>query len=109
MVLGGIGLGVFQAANATLIMGAVPRDRLGTGGALIAMSMSLGIVTSVALMGGIFDGRLALHEAATTDPSQAFVLAFRDAYIVAALIAALAVAVSLSYWPRVLKWRARKA
>ena len=56
-------MGVFQAANATLIMGAVPRDRLGTGGALIAMSMSMGIVTSVALMGGVFDGRLTLHEA----------------------------------------------
>ena len=107
MALGGIGLGVFQAANATLIMGAVPRDRLGTGGALIAMSMSLGIVTSVALMGGVFDGRLAMHEAITSDGTEAFVLAFRDTYIVAGVLGAFAVAVSLSYWPRVLRWRNR--
>ena len=107
MALGGIGLGVFQAANATLIMGTVPRDRLGSGGALISLSMSMGIVTSVALMGGVFDGRLALHEAASPDTTQAFVLAFRDTYIVAAALGALAVAVSLSYWPAVLRWRTR--
>ena len=107
MAVGGIGMGVFQAANATLIMGAMPRDRLGTGGALIAMSMSMGIVTSVALMGGVFDGRLTLHEAGNSDASQAFVLAFRDTYLVAAALGALAVAVSITYWPRVLQWRNR--
>ena len=107
MALGGIGLGVFQAANATLIMGTVPRDRLATGGALISLSMSMGIVTSVALMGGVFDGRLTLHEAATSDGIEAFVLAFRDTYIVSGALGALAVAVSLSYWPRVLRWRMR--
>lgn len=107
MALGGIGLGIFQAANATLIMGAVPRDRLGSGGALISLSMSMGIVTSVALMGGVFDGRLALHEAATTNGAEAFALAFRDTYIVAGALGMLAVVVSLSYWPSVLRWRAR--
>ncbi|MYE55195.1 MAG: MFS transporter [Chloroflexi bacterium] len=107
MSLGGIGLGVFQAANATLIMGAVPRDRLGSGGALISLSMSMGIVTSVALMGGIFDGRLAMHEVATANGTEAFVLAFRDTYIIAGALGVLAVAVSLGYWPRVLRWRMR--
>ena len=107
MALGGIGLGVFQAANATLIMGAVPRDRLGIGGALISLSMSMGIVTSVALMGGIFDGRLGIHEATAPSETEAFVLAFRDTYIVAGVLGALAVAVSLSYWPQVLRWRTR--
>ncbi len=109
MALGGIGMGVFQAANATLIMGAVPRDRLGTGGALIAMSTSMGIVTSVALMGGVFEGRLAAHENVSADAAQAFVLAFRDTYIVAGALGILAVAVSLSYWPRVLRRRMRSA
>lgn len=107
MAVGGLGLGVFQAANATLIMGAVPRDRLATGGALISLSMSLGIVTSVALMGGIFDGRLGVHETEVAANAQAFVLAFRDTYIVAGLLGVLAVAVSITYWPRVLRWRTR--
>ena len=109
MAAGGIGMGVFQAANATLIMGAVPRDRLGTGGALISLSMSMGIVTSVALMGGVFDGRLALHEASASNGIEAFVLAFRETYTVAAILGALAVAVSFSYWPRVLRWRNRRS
>lgn len=107
MAVGGIGLGVFQAANATLIMGAVPRDRLGTGGALISLSMSMGIVTSVALMGGVFDGRFAMHEAAAPNNIEAFALAFRDTYIVAGILGALAVAVSISYWPVVLRRRTR--
>lgn len=107
MAVGGIGIGVFQATNATLIMGAVPSDRLGTGGALISLSMSMGIVASVALLGGVFDGRLTMYEATTPDASQAFVMAFRDTYIIAGVIAALAVAVSVSYWPRVLRWRMR--
>ena len=107
MAIGGIGMGVFQATNATLIMGAMPSDRLGTGGALISLSMSMGIVTSVALLGGVFDGRLETHAAAAPDASQAFVLAFRDTYIVAGVLTVLAVAVSLTYWPQVLRWRAR--
>lgn len=107
MALGGIGLGVFQAANATLIMGAVPRDRLGTGGALISLSLSMGIVTSVALMGSVFDGRLAVHEMMTANSAQAFVMAFRETYILAGILGALAVVVSLSYWPRVLRRRMR--
>ena len=107
MAVGGIGMGIFQAANATLIMGAMPRNRLGTGGALISLSMSMGIVTSVALMGGVFASRLATHEAATPDASQAFVTAFRDTYIVAAALGALAIAVSLTYWPWILRRRAK--
>ena len=107
MAIGGIGMGVFQATNATLIMGAMPSDRLGTGGALISLSMSMGIVTSVALLGGVFDGRLETHTAAAPDASQAFVMAFRDTYIVAGVLTVLAVAVSLTYWPQVLRWRAR--
>ena len=31
MAVGGVGMGLFQAANATLIMGAMPRNRLGAG------------------------------------------------------------------------------
>ena len=105
MAAAGVGMGLFQAASATLIMGAVSGDRLGTGGALIAISRSLGIVTSVALMSALFAGRQAFHAAAVADETQAFAQAFRDVYIVAAMLAALAVVVSVSYWPRALRWR----
>jgi EmrB/QacA subfamily drug resistance transporter len=104
----GVGMGLFQAANATLIMSSVPRDQLGTGGALLAMSRSMGTVSSVALMGALFASRLNLHTlalaqqgiTATTRSGQVFVLAFRDTYWVATILAAIAVLISLSYWPR---------
>jgi EmrB/QacA subfamily drug resistance transporter len=104
----GLGMGLFQAANATLVMGLVPRDQLGTGGALLGMSRSMGTVSSVALMGALFASRLHLHTlalghqgmAAATKSGPAFIAAFRDTYLVSAMLAGLAVLVSLSYWPR---------
>ncbi|ETX00297.1 MAG: hypothetical protein ETSY1_11750 [Candidatus Entotheonella factor] len=104
----GLGMGLFQAANATLVMNSVPSDQLGTGGALLAMSRSMGTVSSVALMGALFASRLDVHTLALTQQgiadtvasSQAFVPAFKDTYGVAALLAGAAVLVSLSYWPR---------
>jgi MFS family permease len=108
MIAVGAGMGLFQAANATLIMGSVPSDQLGTGGALLAMSRSMGTVSSVALMGALFASRLEVHTLAlaqhgATGPArsgQVFVLAFQDTYGVSALLAGMAVLISLSYWPR---------
>jgi len=108
MIAVGLGMGLFQAANATLIMGSVPSDQLGTGGALLTMSRSMGTVSSVALMGALFASRLDLHTRAlaqqglaTTHVSgQTFILAFNDTYWVATVLAAIAVLASLSYWPR---------
>ena len=101
----GAGMGLFQAANATLIMGAVPGDRLGTGGAILSISRTMGTVCSVAIMGALFESRLDLRTmslleagiAGDTGTVQAFVMAFKDTYLVSALVAGTAVLVSLSY------------
>lgn len=107
MALVGIGTGLFQASSATLIMGAMPARRLGSGGALVAISRSLGTVTSVALMSALFAARQDFHAAAHGE-TQAFVRAFSDTYLIAAALGALAAALSLSYWPRALAWRNRR-
>ena len=101
----GAGIGLFQASSATLIMGTVSANRLGTGGAILALSRSLGTVSSVAIMGAVFAGRLDFHASsiAQTSGEQAFVLAFADTYLIAAILAAVAALVSVSYWPRLLK------
>jgi EmrB/QacA subfamily drug resistance transporter len=104
----GVAMGLFQAANATLIMSSVPSTQLGTGGALLAMSRSMGTVSSVALMGALFASRLDVHTMALAQQgltaaarhNQIFVMAFKDTYWVSAMLAAIAVFVSLSYWPR---------
>ncbi|MCZ6876229.1 MAG: MFS transporter [bacterium] len=103
----GFGMGLFQAANATLIMSAVPSNNLGTGGALLAMSRSMGTVSSVALMGALFASRLDMHTLAIAQQTvseegghgQAFVLAFKDLYLVSAVLALIAVLVSFYVWP----------
>ena len=109
MAVIGVGIGLFQAANATLIMGTVPGDRLGTGGAILSLSRSMGTVSSVAIMSALFASRLSEHTATLLqgNEKQAFVLAFQDTYQIAAILAAVAVVVSLSYWPLLLKGRGR--
>ena len=109
MALIGIGIGLFQAANATLIMGTVPGDRLGTGGAILSLSRSLGTVSSVGILSAVFASRLSEHMATLLlgDEKQAFVLAFQDTYLIAAILATVATVVSLSYWPVALKGRSQ--
>ena len=110
----GLGMGLFQAANATLIMGAVPRDRLGTGGAILSLTRSMGTVSSVAIMSALFDSRLDSHTMSLAQQGisgdaggiQALVSAFKDTYFISALLAGAAVLVSLSYWPRLIRRRA---
>jgi MFS family permease len=48
----GLGMGLFQSPNNSAIMGAVPRERLGTASALLSLSRLLGQATGVALVGG---------------------------------------------------------
>jgi EmrB/QacA subfamily drug resistance transporter len=47
----GLGMGLFQSPNNSAIMGAVPRERLGTASALLSLSRLLGQATGVALVG----------------------------------------------------------
>jgi EmrB/QacA subfamily drug resistance transporter len=109
MAVIGIGIGLFQAANATLIMGTVPGDRLGTGGAILSLSRSMGTVSSVAILSALFASRLSEHTATLLpgNEKQAFVSAFQDIYLIAGILATVATVVSLSYWPLVLKGRSQ--
>lgn len=102
MMAAGVGMGLFQAANANLIMGTFPPGRLGMGGAILSLSRSLGTVSSVAIMGAVFSARQSAR-GGTGDEAQEFVLAFQDLYILSALLGLTAMVVSFSYWPRALR------
>ena len=112
----GLAMGVFQASNASMIMGSVPRDRLGTGGAILSLSRSIGTVSSVAVVGAIFAARLDSHTIALAAQgfsmdlvgTEAFVLAFKDTYRLSAVLSAAAVLVSLTCWPQLLQIRRPK-
>ena len=95
MGLLGIGFGVFQAANASLVMGSVTADRLGMGGSILALSRGLGSVTSVAVLSAVFAGLLDSHGG----DGDAFAAAFRGTYLIATAVAAVALPISLLCWP----------
>lgn len=94
----GVGTGLFQSANANLIMGNMPSDRLGMGGGIMGLSRGLGTVFSVAIMGAIFSARLGVREVSLPE-DQAFIFAFQDTYRIAVALGLAAIAVSCSIWP----------
>ena len=98
----GIGTGLFQSANANLIMGNMPPDRLGMGGGVMGLSRGLGTVFSVAIMGASFSARVTIREA-TLPEDQAFIQAFQDTYRIAVALGLTAIAVSCAIWPPLLK------
>ena len=73
----------------------------------MSLSRSLGTVSSVAIMGAIFSARQSARGGAG-DETQEFVLAFRDLYVLSALLALTAMVVSFSYWPRILRVLSRE-
>ena len=58
LVLGGVGGSFFQAPNQSVIMGAAPRDRVGTVSALIPTIRYIGLITGVAASEAIFTSGL---------------------------------------------------
>jgi EmrB/QacA subfamily drug resistance transporter len=109
----GFGMGLFWAANANLIMSSVPGTRLGTGAAILALSRSMGVVTSVAVMSVLLAAFVSSHAESLASQgvtggaadARAFVLAFRDTYRISGVLATAATVVSLAYWPPLLRGR----
>ncbi|HSN93085.1 MAG TPA: MFS transporter [Anaeromyxobacteraceae bacterium] len=53
----GFGMGLFQAPNNSAVMGATPRDLLGSGGGLLATARNVGMACGVALSARLFAWR----------------------------------------------------
>jgi EmrB/QacA subfamily drug resistance transporter len=58
----GIGIGMFQPPNNSMIMGAVPRDRLGTASALIATLRQVGITLGMATVATLYSARSTAYQ-----------------------------------------------
>ena len=96
----GAGLGLFQAAAYSQMMGSVPSERFGTAGAALALSQSCGRVLAVAVIGGIFGWRSDHHLAALAGGAEAdgvaFIKAFKDVFLIGSSIGLLAALVFLA-------------
>ena len=99
----GLGSGLFQSPNNSSIMGAAPRERLGTASAMIATSRSLGMGIGLAIAGAIFSSRRLFHATELAQSSlgaeaiqrEALVGGFHDALVVAAIICSVGILASL--------------
>ena len=82
----GAGLGLFQAATYSLMLGSVLPDRFGTAGAAFSLAQSCGRVLSVAVIGGIFgwrnDHHLAELVVGAESEGVAFIKAFKDVFLI---------------------------
>ncbi|ABB13668.1 MFS transporter [Carboxydothermus hydrogenoformans] len=103
LMLIGLGSAIFQSPNNSTIMGSVPKNRLGTASGFLATMRNVGMVMGVAVAGAVFTGRrtyyltyyLQNHYTKELATVKAFVLAFREAFLVGAFIALLSAAASL--------------
>lgn len=102
LAVAGIGLGLFIGANQSLVLGAVPPERLGMASGMLAQVRNTGQAFGVALAGAVVAARLPFHtrELDGTLPDRlverdAFVLAIHDAFYVGAAICVLGIVVSL--------------
>ncbi|MCZ7372930.1 MAG: MFS transporter [Candidatus Methanoperedens sp.] len=87
----GLGMGLFQAPNNSIIMGSLPKEKLGIAAGILGTMRNMGMVIGIAISGAVFSSRYAYFGGVESS----FLPAFRDAYIVSAVICGIAVLTSL--------------
>ncbi len=91
MAFFGLGMGLFQAPNNSIIMSSLPKERLGIAAGTLGTMRNMGMVIGVALSGAVFSTRYVYYG----NIEGSFLPAFRDTYIVSAIICGIAVFTSL--------------
>lgn len=98
----GLGAGLFQSPNNSAIMGSVPRQYTGLAGGLLTITRLLGQITGVAVLGSLWATRVAAANGgilpagdATRAPDAAQVAGLHDTFLIAAVLMALAAAVTV--------------
>ena len=101
----GIGMGIFQSSNLSLIMGSVSARELGIAGGLSGLSRNLGTVCSVTILGSIFvtlkatgQDPVEISSTQLTDTVAGYVAAFRFVYGIAAVLGLFGALVNLWLW-----------
>ncbi|MCX9083545.1 MAG: MFS transporter [Candidatus Methanoperedens sp.] len=87
----GLGMGLFQPPNNSIIMGSLPKEQLGIAAGIMGTMRNMGMVIGVAVSGAIFSNRYAFYG----NTGNSFLPAFHDTFVVSAIICGMAVLVSL--------------
>lgn len=91
----GLGMGMFQSPNNSIIMGSVPTNRLGIVGSLLGIMRNLGMVSGIAISSAVFTRGVDLQEALGASYIPAFLTGYHDAFMVATVFCALGVLTSM--------------
>jgi MFS family permease len=91
LALLGLGMGLFQAPNNSIIMGSLPKEQLGIAAGVMGTMRNMGMVIGVAIAGAVFTNRYVHYGGI----DRSFLPAFQDTYIAAAVICGIAVVTSL--------------
>ncbi len=95
LAVAGIGVASFQSPNNSSIMGAAPRERLGTASGAVGTGRQVGISVGLAISSAVFAARRAAYDASMAD-NLALVNAFRDAILVGAIFTAVSIVTTLA-------------
>ena len=106
MVFVGMGMGLFQSSNLSLMMGKMKLSDLGSGGAVSSMSRGLGSVTAVTLLGWTFTSIYEwkspavdiLQAGSSPDSVASFMYAFQVSYIAGSAIVLIGLVSSAAAW-----------
>jgi EmrB/QacA subfamily drug resistance transporter len=103
LVIFGMGAGLFMSPNANLIMGAAPKDRLGTASALMNTMRTIGMSCGMAIAGAIFASRQAFYAAQLAHDNLAptvleqlsLIGGYQDTQLIAAIICGIGIFATL--------------
>lgn len=97
LILLGIGTSIFNSPNNSSIMGAVPRDKLGLTGGMVATIRNIGMMTGAALTGSLFAAWAGPAASATSGAVDAelFLTGFSKSFQFLMFLAAVAMATCL--------------
>lgn len=103
LVVFGIGLGVFMSPNSSSIMGAVPKDRLGTASAMMNTVRQVGLSSGMAIAGVIFASRQSFYAAQLANDNLdsltlnkfSLIGSFQDTLFMAAIVCGIGILASL--------------
>lgn len=102
----GLGMGIFQSPNNSVIMSLVPKERLGMASSLLSVVRTLGRSSGIAILGAFWASRVLVYAGsghtgdATTAPIPAQVAGFQEAFWVVASFALLALLLTGWEWLR---------
>lgn len=96
LMLIGLGFGLFQSPNNSVIMGSAPRTALGIAGSLLAVMRTLGQTAGVAIAGAVWAAQVTaaagrVYNPITDAPPEALVAGLHTAMLIAGILAVVAI------------------